>query len=697
MIVAVTDMQVGLIYARAVNNRAIMSKPIEWTQDMNSLTLAVEVKRTTKSKLNVTVYPTMVKISIPERNWIAFVDLSARVNYAETRDFDYNGQFLSLYLRKESPGIWGSLEPDSLSREELRERRQQAMQEREEYEAGKFKRIDQVREDLSQKALDNRIEQDRERRHEVERAKDEEKQKAIEAISSTREQPEEGIEDKGMQLFSDADRMRLASRTADQRHAQTAVRRTANEPVQLTFTKKVYPHLAMRDKYLFEPPKPKRSEFDKDEKVDALWLKDKGDEFLRNKDFESALRAYNETLKAKPDFLGCIANKSLLLLMNGDIKGSFDLIEYFERVYNELSTNEQNYTVNRRIRDVMIKRKVFLLMNKGQTVEATRVTAELSKGEVLLHDEISEEELQALKAKAEELNSDSKAIACRNESNAIKQEGDRAFALSKHSEAMELYYKALEVDGANEKAMSNLAQLYLRQGDFERALEVLDRLRPLAEAYRSQFASLQHDSPFRAFIEKLYMRYVRVYKALGQMDKAKESCRALLKIDPQSSFVKRELKALQAIDNKNRYFELKEEFKQLFKQGEYREALAKLKYSTELLEFEDDPVETLCLGLNKILCYNQLASHYETISETIRAFKLLRNLESNLLNKELRLKYEQNKARLREIEIRLYARRANALAQTGQYVSARQDLEQAKLLDPDNSEVLQLLNTINNA
>lgn len=45
-----------------------------------------------------------------------------------------------------------------------------------------------------------------------------------------------------------------------------------------------------------------------------MWLHDKGNEFLKKKDYESAMNAYKEALKIEPNYLPTIANMSLIHL-----------------------------------------------------------------------------------------------------------------------------------------------------------------------------------------------------------------------------------------------------------------------------------------------------------------------------------------------------------------------------------------------
>ncbi len=85
----------------------------------------------------------------------------------------------------------------------------------------------------------------------------------------------------------------------------------------MPFTEKVYPHVAMRETHLKEAPMPKVKKTtgekagDDIEQKNPLWLKDKGDEFVKNKDFYSAINAYTQAHKLDNNFIQCIANRTV--------------------------------------------------------------------------------------------------------------------------------------------------------------------------------------------------------------------------------------------------------------------------------------------------------------------------------------------------------------------------------------------------
>lgn len=78
----------------------------------------------------------------------------------------------------------------------------------------------------------------------------------------------------------------------------------------------MYPGVATRDYHYTEPPLPKGSvplpptQGDLENK-NPLWLKDKGDHFMHDKNYQAALDAYNEALKIDPKHFKSLMNRSL--------------------------------------------------------------------------------------------------------------------------------------------------------------------------------------------------------------------------------------------------------------------------------------------------------------------------------------------------------------------------------------------------
>jgi hypothetical protein len=76
----------------------------------------------------------------------------------------------------------------------------------------------------------------------------------------------------------------------------------------------MYPGLAARERYEKEPPMPKNtaagSRDGNFEAKNPLWLKDKGDAFVKDKNYVSAIEAYSESLKIDSKLTTALMNRS---------------------------------------------------------------------------------------------------------------------------------------------------------------------------------------------------------------------------------------------------------------------------------------------------------------------------------------------------------------------------------------------------
>ncbi len=78
------------------------------------------------------------------------------------------------------------------------------------------------------------------------------------------------------------------------------------------FTERIYRNLAARDQFYKEPPMPKNKDNNLSngdmESKNPLWLKDKGDSFVKDKNYLSAIDAYSQALKLFSKFISALLN-----------------------------------------------------------------------------------------------------------------------------------------------------------------------------------------------------------------------------------------------------------------------------------------------------------------------------------------------------------------------------------------------------
>ena len=102
-----------------------------------------------------------------------------------------------------------------------------------------------------------------------------------------------------------------------------------HETIKVNLTKKMIPTFAARESLAKEPPYPKSKKYvpeknylgqEIDEK-NPIWAKQKGDNFYNNKDYRSAINAYNNALDLDPNFHKVLINRGTCFMCLGE----FDL------------------------------------------------------------------------------------------------------------------------------------------------------------------------------------------------------------------------------------------------------------------------------------------------------------------------------------------------------------------------------------
>lgn len=85
-------------------------RDLKWKQDLNSLTVEFELKRTTLKKITVKVGRRFVRVTCPEKSFAKVIDLNDEVffeptsfNQDYTGDVNYTDSVVNSYSQKEDP------------------------------------------------------------------------------------------------------------------------------------------------------------------------------------------------------------------------------------------------------------------------------------------------------------------------------------------------------------------------------------------------------------------------------------------------------------------------------------------------------------------------------------------------------------------------------------------------------------------
>lgn len=100
-----------------------------------------------------------------------------------------------------------------------------------------------------------------------------------------------------------------------------------NSKIKVGFTQKVYPHMAMREKFIKKIPEPKKSKTDKKDEHSFLYYRDKAKEFLINGDLISALEGFNIAIELKQNCYKTFLNRSQCYFRTMDFANCLNDIE----------------------------------------------------------------------------------------------------------------------------------------------------------------------------------------------------------------------------------------------------------------------------------------------------------------------------------------------------------------------------------
>lgn len=107
-----------------MQHQQLMMKDVQWTQDLNSHTLKLVIKRTTLKKIDVMMADCVVKVTCTEKNLVKIFDLADTIDWQSKKNsIKYTNDTLEVYFLKERKAIWDEQLYTCANRQELNDRR----------------------------------------------------------------------------------------------------------------------------------------------------------------------------------------------------------------------------------------------------------------------------------------------------------------------------------------------------------------------------------------------------------------------------------------------------------------------------------------------------------------------------------------------------------------------------------------------
>jgi len=246
------------------------------------------------------------------------------------------------------------------------------------------------------------------------------------------------------------------------------------------------------------------------DKAAAAVLKKEGNELYKKKDFEGALKKYDEALKQDPTDATYLNNKCAVYLEMGD----------FEAVYREGQAAVELGRSQRAEFEFLAKVYARMARAAEKQNEVDKALEYYSSAQVEHYSKEVERavkllELERRKAKA-------KAYVNKEEGAAAKERGNDFFRSGKFPDAVYQYEDACKRDPENPAYQNNLAAALSKIGDFQGAKRATEKALELDPKYVKAYGK-RGDLEFHA---KEYHKAMESYKKGLAVDPANAACKA---------------------------------------------------------------------------------------------------------------------------------------------------------------------------
>lgn len=308
---------------------------------------------------------------------------------------------------------------------------------------------------------------------------------------------------------------------------------------------------------------------------DPFWLKAKGDDFYRNRDYQSAINAYSSALELDEKYLSCFLNRSLCYLQLSDplncLSDCRDGLQILTKQLADLGGEGSGG--NEEVEEEIVKLKKLqqkLLFRKGichchlgeysealkdyQEGHASMISLEMKREGGEQKEVDQSQSILAIESIANDILKLQQLELCHE----LKKRADTSFGQKNLEEALSLYAQALELVPYHVGCLSNRAACKIALNDFEGcvrdctlALEILNR----TENSKNLLEDLGKDSlnmmtaiipaagseKRKSWYLKTLVRRGATYLQLQQLDEAIADYGLACAMDPSNTSLKHDL------------------------------------------------------------------------------------------------------------------------------------------------------------
>ena len=456
------------------------------------------------------------------------------------------------------------------------------------------------------------------------------------------------------------------------------------ETIKVNLTKKLIPTFSARESLAKEPPYPKSKKYvpeknylgqEIDEK-NPIWAKQRGDNFYNNKDYSSAINAYNNALDLDPYFHKVLINRGTCYMCLGQFDQALNDFYRAIDLINSIDKKERS--------DAFYDRINVKALSKIYAIHALR--QEYQKSLEIINDKLLLKEhafpFIIPEDKWQKIEKDKKLIESRMNNEKLKEEGDNYLRKKNYSEAENIYKKILDIEPNNERVLANLTMIYLFQEKYDEVIEICTKILNIFNKFKERIKIKNMNNLFEI---KILLRRAKCYEIKNDMEKAQKDIESIEKLSIVNPNILKEVKEIKDKLKIHVVDTYKQKANEYLQKQEFSEALAYYNKAIDVVKFSNiyNKIDLVKILLNRTSCLIKLTQYDNTFIEFERVLNILSkqkaiaDIQSNIILSD----------EVKKLEFTTLAKRAFVYSINNKIEEAIKDYNRALELRPGDIKI----------
>ena len=410
------------------------------------------------------------------------------------------------------------------------------------------------------------------------------------------------------------------------------------ETIKVNLTKKLIPTFSARESLAKEPPYPKSKKYvpeknylgqEIDEK-NPIWAKQRGDNFYNNKDYSSAINAYNNALDLDPNFHKVLINRGTCYMCLGQFDQALNDFYKAIDLINSIDKKERSDAFYDRI-NVRALSKIYAIHALRQEYQKA---LEVINEKLLLKEHAFPFIIPEDKWK--KIEKDKVLIESRMNNEKLKEEGDNLLRQKKYEEAENIYNKILSIEPNNERVLANLSMIYLFQGKHDEVIKLCSQILTIFNKFKERIKIKNMNNLFEI---KILLRRAKCYEIKNEMEKAQKDVESIEKLSITNPNVLKEVKEIKDKLKIHVVDTYKQKANEYLQKQEFSEALSYYNKAIDVVKFSNiyNKIDLVKILLNRTSCLIKLTQYdntfieFERILNILSKQKAIADIQSNII------------------------------------------------------------------